>query len=494
MISKNKEFVCISLSEESLKVAYVKGVGNSLSIVNVVNRDVSGITELELPKIVQSSLGGINVRGSNLACVVPPGMITTKNIEIPSTNEEEISSIVNLQAGRHTPFSRDEIQVGYINLGVYKANYTKVLLVIANKNLLKTQLSVFERAGLRIRRVLFAPEGIASLYANNFKMKEDASPSAIIDINRSTTEFLIIFKGKVIASRSIPSGRVQFASDPSGTKTKLVDEIGKTLEAYKNEDIDQLPARYILTGNDSLSDQLAAEIKDKLGWNVEAVSYIDSIKATKGALTRLANAGDNSFLDVIASAAQMSDSTVNLLPDEILLQKSIEAQGKELIKAALLGFSILILVIAGFVAKLYFHNSYLKLLSKNTNGIHEKVVALENLSARTKVIQDYIGGRMISLDTIKELYSSVPKEVYLTGIYMDEKGNISLQGISDIGSVVYDLGNKLKESKLFKSVEIKSTTSKKDRGKDATAFEITLRLKNAPDEEKEKPKTKKAEE
>ncbi|MBF0533362.1 MAG: hypothetical protein HQL23_09785, partial [Candidatus Omnitrophica bacterium] len=87
--------------------------------------------------------------------------------------EEEIKSIVSLQAGRHTPFSREEIQVGYIHIGVYKSNYTKILLVIANKNVIKQQLSVFDRAGLRVKRVLFSAEGIAAFYTAGLNLKNE---------------------------------------------------------------------------------------------------------------------------------------------------------------------------------------------------------------------------------------------------------------------------------------------------------------------------------
>ena len=96
---------------------------------------------------------------------------------------------------------------------------------------------------------------------------------------------------------------------------------------------------------------------------------------------------------------------------------------------------------------------------------------------------------MDSLDTIYELYNRIPDEVYLTSIDMDELGNVSIQGVSDVASIVFNLGTSLKESAFFKSVDIKSTTSKKDRGKDVSAFEITLTIHaNPPAKESPEPK------
>jgi len=155
MSNKINEYICISLGDDLLKIAQVKGSLKACKVLNVFSKDIKGMSEADLPKTVQSALSSFNAKKYTAVCVVPPSMVTTKNIEVPSTNPEEIKSIVGLQAGRHTPFSRDEIQVGFVNIGVYKSNYSKILLVIANKNVLKSQLEVFEKAGIKIEKVLF---------------------------------------------------------------------------------------------------------------------------------------------------------------------------------------------------------------------------------------------------------------------------------------------------------------------------------------------------
>ena len=172
MLGKKDSYVSISLSEEALKIVRFKGTETVPKVTAISQKDIKGVSEEDVPKIINSTLSRLKAKSSNVVFVVPPNMTTVKNIEIPSVNPDEIKSIVNLQAGRHTPFSREEIQIGYINLGIYKNNYTKVLLVIANRNVLKKQLGLLEKAGLRIQKVLFSPEGMTSFYShalNNFR-------------------------------------------------------------------------------------------------------------------------------------------------------------------------------------------------------------------------------------------------------------------------------------------------------------------------------------
>lgn len=487
MLSSQDEFLSVYLSEEELRIAHVKIVAGATKVLQVVAKDMKGVAEDDWAKTVRSSLTGFNIKSSQVICVVPPSQITTKNIEIPSTNPEEIKSIVNLQAGRHTPFSREEILVGYINIGVYKNNYTKVLLVITNKNVVKNQLGILGQAGLEVRKVLFAPEGLASFYGKALDLAQSATPIGVIEVGKETTNFIIVLRGSAIMVRSIPIGKAKLKSEGKEAYVKLTEELGKTLESYQSEDIDEVPGSHVLTMDDNYTKDLQPLLKEKLGWDVKIVSYIDSLSVNQPVLVGLASEyEDTSFLDVICCAIHAKAPQVNFMPEEMQLQKSIEDQGKEIFKTAVGILAVMMLLAITLSLKMYFHNSYLSKVKNSFKKNRNEVMSLENRSVKMRIIQDHMKSRMISLDTINELYNNIPDEVYLTSLDMDEEGNVSIQGISDIASLVFNLGSALKESPLFESVNIKSTVAKKDRGKDVSAFEITLKLKGVNKEGKSK--------
>lgn len=484
MAKKGGESICISLGEEFLKIAQVKGSGISAKITGVVTEDIRGISDEALPKVIQKALSGFKSKSADICCIVPSGMATTKNIEVPSVSPEEIKSIVSLQAGRHTPFSREEIQTGFVNIGVYKSNFTKVLLVIANKNLLKRQIGIFEKAGLKIRKVLFSPEGSALFYSDALGLAGESSPTGVIDIGKTSTDFIIVFKGLPITSRCIPVGSDQITSEGQSAKDKLVDELKKTLDGYKSEDIEQVPHNYLFTSGDAVTQDLQTYIKDKIGWDIQLVPYVDHIKAVDSVLSKIGSEySGSSFLDVVAVAATFDKSQVNLVPEELQLQKSIEVQGKEVLKVGIYVFLILLIVAANIGAQIFFKKSYLNHMLDQYKDTRAEVSQLEIQRSRAHIIQNFLNTRMASLDLIYELQRDIPKEIYLTNIFMDENGTISIQGISEVGSLVYNLNSNLKERELFKSADVVSKTAKKDRGKDAHAFEISLKLATAADDE-----------
>lgn len=484
---KYSSVLCLSIDQNILKIAHVKGSGRAIKILQVVSKDISGVPEDQLPQAISSALGDFKVKGALITFVVPQSLATTKNIEIPSVNEKEIKSIVDLQAGRHTPFSREEIQVGYINFGVYNNNYSKILLVITQREELKKYVQLLEKAGAQVKKILFSPEGIAKFYSQMLGLKSTGSPTAIIDIGKNATDFIVVFKGTAIAVRNIPFGKSQMSQEGEAAIQKLTDELAKTMESYQNEDIEKAPERYVVTSVGEHVTALQTRLKEQLHWEVETQPYIDLIKVSPAILNRLGmEASDVSFLDVLAAGTNVSDAKIDLMPEEIQLQKFVEQQGKEIFKTAILGFVILILVASALGIKLFSRINVLNKLKKDYSPTRQEVAALEDLSLRSGALRSYLEGRMVSLDTVNELYSKIPDEIYLTGLQINEDGTVSIQGISDIPSSVFSLGTILKESTLFKSVEVKSTTAKKDRGKDVSAFEITLKLKFAADDPEEK--------
>ena len=164
MSAQNSDYISIYLGEELIKIAYLEVAGSS-KLSHAAKRDIHGLSEADLPKAVQSLLATMNVRRARAIVVIPSNQATTKNIEIPSRDPAEIKSIINLQAGRNTHYSREEILISYINIGVYQTNYTKVLLVIMNRNVVKRQITILEKVGLKIDKILFVPEGIARFYS-----------------------------------------------------------------------------------------------------------------------------------------------------------------------------------------------------------------------------------------------------------------------------------------------------------------------------------------
>lgn len=484
MLDLEKDYIVTTLSDGTLKMAHVKGEGAKLKLLHIIKKDVKDIAKEELPKIARSALESAGLKKARTICVIPSSVATTKNIEIPSIDPAEIKSIIDLQAGRHTPYSREEILIGYINIGVFQKNYTKVLLVIVNRQVVKDQFSIFAGSGFKVERIVFAPECKAAFYGMLLERKADDLPAGIIDIGRYSTDFTVEFNNTIIASRNIPLGLDHLFREGVPARDKMIQELTTSLESYQNEDIHKLPETFILTSDDAKVKELEPILKEKFKANVRIISYWDHVAATQPMMLKIVSEfNDESFLDVIATVPALRGIRIDLTPDEIKVQHSIEERGRQVLQVCMFGLMLLLLLCAIFFSKLHFRGQYLERLVKEYNTKRSAVEELERISTNTKIVHDYLKSRMTSLDVINELYEKIPNEIYLKNINFEEDGSIHLQGISESRSTAFALITVLENSVLFKNVKMVSSSAQKDRGKDVSAFEISLKLESAPDEE-----------
>jgi len=483
MFHRDKNIVAVSFGEQLLHAACFKYVAGTLKVAALGRESLEGVDASVWADKLGGVLSSMGVRKARSCCVIPSNIVTTKNIEIPSLDREEIRSIIDLQAGRHTPYSREEILIGYISIGVFQRNYTKVLLIIANREVIKSRLTACEQAGLYVEKVLFAPECCAIFYARLLNLTPADSPVGIIDLGHAATDFLIGHNNTVVTCRSIPVGMKELSGGGASAMSRLTDEIGKSLESYHNEDINSLPSRYIVTADSAVARDLQSALKTRLNAEVDIQSFHQMMSPDESGPAGQAFSEEDSFASLTAAASLLNDPQVqvDLMPVEIRNQRSIEEQGRQVILSGIFAMIFLVLICGMFFTKIYFRNIYLDKIKRHYVLNQYVVVQLDKIAHRTRIIKDYLADRMVALDVMKELYRLIPEEMYLQNIFLDETGQVNIQGISESMSTVFDVVKALEDSELFKNVKTRSTTAKKDRGKDAAAFDIVFRLESAPD-------------
>jgi len=482
MLKGSKDTIGIILTEESLRIAQMQISPKVKRVINISYQDIRQTPAEERQQVITSALKELKVKRPQAFCVIPSRFVTTKNIEIPSLDPQEIRSIIDLQAGRHTPFSREEILIGYVSIGIFQRNYTKVLLIIKHE-VIKQQMEIFEQAGIRIQQVVFAPEAMSRFYGEALQAKEEDIPVGIINVDDTSTDFVVEFNRTVATYRSIPIGMSHLVKEGTSAQEKLTEELVASMEAYQNEDINTPPETFILTSDDAKVKELQPVFQERLKANIRVMPFLDLIEAPQPIMLKFVSEyPDHSFLDLISSAAALKTLQVDLTPDEIKVKRTIEEKGREVVKLGVAVLLILIFICAIFFSKIYFRGLVLDQLEQKYTENHRKVIVLDRIAQKTRIVKGFVKGRMTSLDIINQLYLLIPEEIYLENVMIDENGHITIQGISESMSRVFNFVSALEDSELFKSVKTTSTTAKKDRGKDAAAFEIQFRLESADDE------------
>jgi len=474
MFGSDKKYLTVSINDGTITIAQVASSGNLERVARVSFTANSG--DEEAAKALKTILMPFNSK-LPVICVIPASAATAKNIEVPSSDPEEIKSIINLQASRHTPYSREEVLISYINLGMNASNNTRVLLVIVHRDIVKERISILERAGLDVEKIIFVPEAQARFYSKALNLKKEAPAFGVIDFALNTTSYIVISKGALLFVRHIPVGIKSIIQGADAT-AKLQDELKKSMEAFMQEEGHEAPKSYVVTTSHEAVKNVLPALKQDLGIELLLSAFSNFVKGPGDVLKKLqSDFADDSFLDVIAPASTVGKCEINLMPEEMVLKKKVELQSKEVSKSGVAAVIIMVLVGAMIMSNIYFKDTYLnKNLRDHYAPQKEQVQLLQEQMNKAKLVREYIKKRMASLDIIHELYSVTPNTIYLNNIAVDDDGKVTIDGIADTMAEVYTYVKSLGDSSMFKEAKLKSTSTKKDNGKDVAAFSIDFKL------------------
>ncbi|OGX19649.1 MAG: hypothetical protein A3K83_04735 [Omnitrophica WOR_2 bacterium RBG_13_44_8b] len=472
-----RDFVCLDTSGDNLKLAHLKVSSGKKQIVDLVSRNIHGSSEADISKVIKSLLQAMNIKNPYVMNVIPSPLAITRNIEVPSQNPNEIEEIVNLQASRLTPYAREDIIIDYLNVGTYRKSYSKLLLITVARNLIKRQLDILSGAGIKIERICFSAEAIASLIPQFLKQGLEGQVINILHIDSNFTDFIVALDSKLIFVRGIPIGAEHFLVSKEQYQQRFLEELKKTLEAYKTEDIYKSVQMIVLAGCIEKIKDLEPVLNGELHIPTTSTSYFKHIDASEEAKKTISSSEQMSFLNVISPLMASDQLKLNLIPEEIKFKKLLQEQSKDIVKSGILVMGIFILVCAILISKIYFKSVHLKALSTKYSEIHPEALKLENDSSRVKEVRNYLSYRGYSLIALDTLSGILPRNLVLTDIKFERQGKFSVRGVAESMSAVFSLIDDMGKTDCFKDVKSKYTTKRKEADKDVIDFEIVSLLK-----------------
>jgi Tfp pilus assembly protein PilN len=474
---KKKEIVVVALTANSLKIGCLRPAGQKKELQGLSYKDITGLSEADVAKAAQEAVAGLKLKDPFFLTVIPSQVVITKNIEVPSTNAREIREIISLQAGRHTPYSREEIITDHIDIGVYKKNYTKILMVIVTSKIVKKQLDLLSKAGIKPEKIFFAPEVTAWASGKYLRLDTNTLPVSMLHVDKDSSDFSVVYKSKVIFVRSIPLGSAALTKEPDKYNPKLCEEVKKSFEAYQAEDIEKNPKFLYLIGSVDKLEGVCAGLEELLKISIQTAPYMKNIALSRDAIEYLSEPRGVSFFDIAASLFGSEEARVNLIPEEVKLKQVLRKRGRDLLQMGILFLAIMMLLFFILLSNIYFKAAHVRILDEKLAKLETQTSALEADFMKITIMREYFSGQGYALDVIAELIDQVPKEIELSEIRYDGKGVLSVKGIADSNSAVYGFVDNLSKATYFKEVRTKYTTKRKEAGQDIVDFEVTSLLK-----------------
>ena len=473
----SQDLLGVELSEELLKISHVKIAGLKREVMNLVSREVRGMSDEDITAFIAQTVTDFKIVNPRTFIGIPLHTVITRSIEIPSRDPDEIREIVSLQASRHTPYSRSEIIIDTLILGVVRENYTKVLLVIVPRELVVRQSKILEKANLRIEKVFFPPEGVCQACSKILAIESSDATTAIVHMDTTFTSFIVIQKNKILFFRGISVGAENLLEEKEVYSDRFVDELQKSLESYVMDEAGPKPSQLVLTGVAAETTDLDELFSETLHIPIRHQTYFNHFAISEKAKGVASSSKLVSFFNLIAPLLLFDKMKIDLVSEDRKLKMQLEQRGHEMMKTGILLMVLLGLVFVFVAGKVYFKSTYLSNLKTRYKSVKDDAKLLEQQFLKTQVIKDYLANRGRSLETLIELYDVLPKDVRLSDIKYEDGEKFSVKGTSKTMASVFAFVSNLDKSSKFKNVKTKYVTTRNEDGADVADFEVAAGIR-----------------
>ena len=410
---------------------------------------------------------------------IPRHLLTVRVLHLPSTDPKEISDMVNLQVGKQTPYSKEEIVSAHKILESEREGYTGVMLVIARRNIISERLEALARAGIEAKRVAVSSEGVyewfKAAYMPEAKKEGPASGTVVVvDIDSNYSDFIVIRNGKLAFTRNIFIGANHLAETGSGWYDKFTGELRHSIELYQGGERDAGISKIFLSGAARGLPHLEHFVSAKLDMPAEATNPLKDMRVRKGnrGLENEENFKSISISPLIGVAIKGENLTLDLTTRESRIQKLMDERRKSLMATGILAAAIALA--ASLLLLTFVHNktAYLRDLKEKIAKIETNADEVEKMRMRISLIEKRLDAKGASINILDEIYKLTPQEIYLTSINIHEKKEAILKGRARAMSDVFKFITTLEESGMFANVKTNYTTTKKEGGTEYADFEI----------------------
>jgi type IV pilus assembly protein PilM len=441
-----KELLGVEISGQYLKIIHI---GRKQEILHWGAVDIRTLNDDGMVDFIRNFVRDNKISSLDVINLIPARHTITKNIELPSTNSSEIKQIIKLQAGHHSPYSQEEIIIDYIPIGVFKGGYTRVFLIIVNRDHIKRNFDIVERAGLRLKRTVLSLEAMAVWY----KDRSMGLPLGLLHLDADNTDFLVIKDQKPIFLRNIPVGMEQILYDREKYYPQLMEEISHSLETYQNEQLEAV-SRIVACGATSKAGDFLRQIPEKNNLTLDVEDGLVGLMIASNAQNIKAVAGDFSLIGLVAGVLGGNKIYLDLTPEEVKLRESMAEKNRDVIWLGTLVFFILMLVLSIFAQKIWMKNKIVKALEMESQKYQKEAVELKDAKRKIDQVKNGFLRRNFTLEALTEIHKCMTSDVYLTSLLLDEQQmRMKVSGTANITSDVHQMIESLEKTQYFKDVK-----------------------------------------
>lgn len=459
-----KQIVLVEIGNDWLKLVQVESAQGGIAISRM-HLEKFDFLNMSVAASLADACKRLKIAKVPVVACLPRQLVNIRILELPSVEPDEIADMLELQIGKQTPYSKDEIISGYRTFESDQEGYTKLLLAIVQRNILRERYDVIEAAGLEVGRMTISSEGILNWCVHSLSDSAGASGEvALLDIDSFYSDFSVVIRGSMIFTRSIMIGANQLLNEYDKWKEKFAREVKLSLESCATERGVEA-GKLLISGASSNVEGLSNYLGQELGVSVEVKDCARSLKnIPESPSLRDPKYRPVSITPLVGMAMDTETLQFNLIPDTIKLKRELLEKTKNLTLFVIFLMTFLVMASMYGILKLYLTKNQLSVLTEEVEKSKPDVQRIEKMKEMLNISRVREDTRLSALNLISEINNCAPEELYFDKMNIDiAKGSALIEGtcgsIPDIRSLV----GKLEQSPLFRGAQQVGTAVPENR-------------------------------
>ena len=208
-----KNTAVLEISKNYLKIAsrgfsVKKPSQDSACIV----KSISSLDDLKISELISKTFTDLKFKPKSLALSLPRNLATVRILSLPSSTPDEISKMVDLHVVRVVPYKKEEVATCYSILDTDEQGFTKILLCIAHKDILKRYFKILTDADLFLDNIYLSSYGVWEWILSSHKQEVQSDSVYFgLDIDSDYSDLIVFSKKYLLFTRSIVIGANQLS-------------------------------------------------------------------------------------------------------------------------------------------------------------------------------------------------------------------------------------------------------------------------------------------
>ena len=423
--------------------------------------------EEALTEEIKNLVASLSISDRKVILNIPRHLVTVRFLRLPSTKPDEIGKMIKVESLKHVPYADEDIIAGWRVVESFEDGYSNVLLAIVQAATVNRLLRILKRAGLTTESVALGSEALYLWYLVSIPEGEESRKVLLADIDPHYVNIAVIEGRKIVFTRGAICDSKEKAAGSAVTH-----QIRISMATYQKESSATIE-KVVLTGAD---DNVMA-IRDLLGKELaiptDVMGQTENIPLADKAEI---DSKDASFTELLGLVMRPEGIKVNLMPEDLVEAKRVNAIQKNVTISAVLSLLVLSMIFILVVKKLYDKAVYLSYINFELKKMSPQVAGAKKMLKEIAIVRDQVRKKPYSVDIVTEIHKITPDGISLNFMDFESGKSVILRGNTSALSDVFKYVSILEKSPYFNGAKVRYATKRVTSKAEIIDFEIKCEL------------------